>query len=167
MFWKKKVKYDRLKAYLDKAGIDETADRKFDDIDMEAEILNLCRKGGGEGDIMAQMSCSEDSCFFYFDPENEMQKEKFREICIETGVEYSAEECVDMDFPEDYRFPQKWSIMIYSVYWKRLVYLLMKEVFGAEDFDIYRMPPCLSTLLVRILQRRDEEPIDGNARIGI
>lgn len=43
MFWKKIVKFDRTKAYLDKSGIDDTVDRMMEECD-DREMREVYRR---------------------------------------------------------------------------------------------------------------------------
>lgn len=141
MFWKKKEKFDRIQAYLDKVGLADGAEKPLDGIIPETwDMFSLCVKEGDSELVIAQMSGNEEECIFFCDPTTQQQRDKIREICIETGIRYSVEKDVDCDLPEEERLPQKWSITIPVKHWKKLTCLLMRELFGAEDFDALPFP---------------------------
>lgn len=137
MFWKKKEKFDRIQAYLDKVGIAEGATNPLEEIGIgTVGSFDLCVKEGSSTTLLAQVAGNEETKIFYCDPTSEQQKEKIREICIETGISFNVEKDVDMDLPEEERLPQKWSIEMPEKHWKQLTSLFMRELFGAEDFGV-------------------------------
>lgn len=137
MFWKKKEKFDRIQAYLEKAGITEGAEKKLDGIRFEdVDLLDICCKEGDSMVVLAQMAGNDECCFFYCDPVTQEQKDKIEEICIETGMRFEVEKDVDMDLPEEERLPQKWSVKMPGTHWKKLTCLFMRELYESEDFEI-------------------------------
>lgn len=134
MFWKKKEKYDMIQTYLDKAGLAENAEKPLERISSESAIvLDLCVKDSNT--VIAQIAGNDEMCVFYCDPTTQWQKDKIREICIETGIHFTVEKDVDMDLPEEVRLPPKWSVEMPVKHWKKLTCLFMKEAFGAEEFS--------------------------------
>lgn len=62
MFWKRKEKFDRIQAYLDKAGIAEGAEKPLEGTSCGAvDLLNLCVKDGDSASVLAQVSGSDTS----------------------------------------------------------------------------------------------------------
>lgn len=136
MFFKRKEKVDRVQIYLDKVGVPEDAEAKLDGISLEdMDTFNLCSNVGNSLDVLAQFTIVgvDDGCILYFDPVSQLEKDKIKEICIETGIRYSVEKDVDVDLPEEVRLPPKWSVELPAKHWKKLIYLFMREVFGAEN----------------------------------
>lgn len=137
MFWKKKEKFDRVQTYLDKAGITDGAEKKLEWIQsVDFDLLDICGKEGNSMVVLAQMTGDGENCFFYCDPETQSQKDRIREVCIETGIRFEVEKDVDMDLPEEERLPQKWSVKMPAKHWKKLTCLFMRELFGTEEFEI-------------------------------
>ena len=135
MFWKKKEKFDRIQAYLDKVGVPVGAETMFDGITSpEIDLLNLCGKEGNPVAVFAQLTITDEFCYLYCDPETQSQKDMIEEICIETGIQFYVEKDVDMDLPEEERIPQKWSVTIPVKHWKKWACLFMRDVFDVEDF---------------------------------